>query len=251
MDNSPGPAAAHRRILAQARFEVAVLLLNGEQLLVSFLLPALALIGGNSLRIPDLGPGPRINILAPGVIALALMSSAFTGQAIQTGFDRRYGVLRLLGTTPLGRLGLLGGKVLAVAATQGIQVALLGALALLLGWHPRWQGLGPGLLIAALGTAAFVALALLLAGNLRAEAVLAVANLLWVALLAAGAVMIPAAKSPGLSAQLGPWLPSGALGEGLRAAWSQGQLSLSASGVLLGWAALAGFFAARTFRWSA
>src|SRR5262245_61244402 len=99
LDLAPAPAAAppRQRVVAQARGEVGVLLRNGEQLLVAVALPALVLVGLVDASAPDLGPAARIDVIMPGVLALALISSAFTGQAIQTGFDRRYGVLRLLG----------------------------------------------------------------------------------------------------------------------------------------------------------
>ncbi|GAB3591082.1 ABC transporter permease [Angustibacter peucedani] len=247
----PAPAAAPlaRRVLAQARLETAVLLRNGEQLLVSVVLPVLALVGLTRASAPDLGAGPRVDVVVPGVLALAVLSSAFTGQAIQTGFDRRYGVLRLLGTTPLGRGGLLAGKALAVLAVLAVQVVVLGAVGLALGWRPDVGGLAPALLVGLAGTAAFVALALLVAGTLRAEAVLAVANLLWVLLLAGGAVVLPARTLPSGLETLAAWLPSGALGEGLRHALGDGRLDVRALLVLLGWTALAGLLARRTFRW--
>ena len=120
----PAPAAAPwpARVLAQARFDARTMLTNGEQLVLTLVLPVLVLLGVGALSdLPDLGPGRRIDLVTPGVVGLALMSTAFTGQAIVTGFDRRYGVLRLLGTTPLGRRGLLAGRVLAVLAVEAVQ----------------------------------------------------------------------------------------------------------------------------------
>lgn len=247
---SAAPASAPRRVVAQARFESGVLLRNGEQLLVAIVLPALALVGLTFAHVPDLGPGRRIDVVAPGVLALAVMSTAFTGQAIQTGFDRRYGVLRLLGTTPLGRGGLLVGKAVAVLAVELVQVVVLGGLALALGWQPHWGGVPAALVTAVLGTWAFVALALLLAGTLRAEAVLAVANLVWVLLLAAGAVVVPARTLPAGLEVASTWLPSGALGEGLRTALTSGGIDLRDLAVLAAWGALGTLAAGRWFRWS-
>src|SRR3954464_809568 len=139
LDLSPSPGAAppRQRVVAQARGEIGVLLRNGEQLLVAVVLPALVLIGLEQATSPDLGSARRIDVVAPGVLALALISSAFTGQAIQTGFDRRYGVLRLLGSTPLGRTGLLAAKAVAAGSVLALQVLVVSALALALGWHPR------------------------------------------------------------------------------------------------------------------
>lgn len=247
---APGAAPARQRVLAQARSEIAVLIRNGEQLLVTIVLPALVLIGLVQAHSPDLHPARRVDVITPGVLALALISSAFTGQAIQTGFDRRYGVLRLLGSTPLGRTGLLVAKAVAAAAVIVVQMLVLSVLGLVLGWRPHLLGVLPALVFLVVGAATFVALALLLAGLLRAEAVLAVANLVWVLLLAGGAVVVPARVMPRPLDAVAPWLPSGALGDGLRAAFQHGRLSVVPLLVLLVWCGAAAGLVARTFRWS-
>jgi ABC-2 type transport system permease protein len=247
-DLSPAPGASPpaRRVLAQGRFDATVLLRNGEQLLLTIVLPALLLVGITLSPVPDLGSGRRIDVAAPGVLALAVLSTAFTGQAIGTAFDRRYGVLRLLATTPLGRSGLLAGRIVAVLAVEVVQVVVLGALAAGLGWRPRPLGLVLWVPVGLLGTAAFVALGLLLAGTLRSEAVLAAANLVWVLLVALGGVVVPLQGGPGRVAAA---LPSGALGSASRAALQDGRLDLAALGVLVAWTAAAALAALRWFRW--
>lgn len=247
MSATAAPAPPLRRVLAQARFDAAVLLRNGEQLLLTLVLPALALVGLATTDVLDLGPGERVDVAAPGVLALAVMSTAFSGQAIGTGFDRRYGVLRLLGTTPLGRGGLLAGRVLAVGLVEVLQVGVLGGLALALGWRPDLGGV-PAAAALVLGTVAFTALGLLLAGTLRAEAVLAAANLVWVLLLAGGGVLVPSDRMGGWG-EVAALLPSGALGDALRAALLDGAVAWGALAVLLGWGGLAAAAAARWFRW--
>ena len=243
-------APAARRVAAQARFETGTLLRNGEQLLVALVLPCAALLGLAMTSSPSLGPGRRIDLAVPGVLALCVISSAFTAQAIATGFDRRYGVLRLLGVSPLGRGGLLGAKGIAVLAVETLQLVVIGALGLALGWHPAWAGFVWGAVFAVVGSWAFVALALLLAGVLRAEGVLAVANLLWVALLVLGGVIVPRSQLPVGLSHLAAVLPSGALGDGLRAAFVHGHLAVAPLLVLVAWAAAATVLASRTFRWS-
>ncbi len=247
---APDPAAAPaaRRVLAQAAFDARIVLRNGEQLLLTVVLPVLALVGLTRVSVPDLGAGPRVDVVAPGILALAVLSTAFTGQAIQVGFDRRYGVLRLLGTTPLGRGGLLAGRVLAVLAVEAVQVLLLGAVAVGLGWRPSPGRVLLALAVLVLGTACFVALGLLLAGTLRAEAVLAAANLAWVLLLAGGGVVLPTDRLGPLE-PLARALPSGALGDATRAALVDGRLDGVAVAVLAGWTALAVAAAVRLFRW--
>ncbi|HEY5178404.1 MAG TPA: ABC transporter permease [Dermatophilaceae bacterium] len=243
-------APTRNRIVAQTRFETGTLLRNGEQLLVALILPAMALVGLAMSQSPSLGPGRRIDLAVPGVLALAVISTAFTGQAISTGFDRRYGVLRLLGVSPLGRGGLLIAKALAVVAIELLQGVVIGGLGLALGWHPQWTGLLAGVLLGLVGTWAFVALALLLAGTLRAEGVLALANLIWILLLGLGGVIVPRTEmSSGLS-HVAALLPSGALGDGLREAFIHGRLAGIPLLVLVVWGTVATVLASRTFRWS-
>lgn len=243
-------APARSRVLAQARFETGTLLRNGEQLLVAIVLPAMALVGLALSASPSLGPGPRIDVAVPGILTLAVISTAFTGQAISTGFDRRYGVLRLLGVSPLGRNGLLVAKALAVLTIELLQFVVIGGLGLALGWHPQWIGLFPAALMALVGTWTFVALALLLAGTLRAEGVLAVANLIWIALLGLGGVIVPRSEMPPGLSHVAALLPSGALGDGLREAFIHGRLAGLPLLVLFVWGAVATALASRTFRWS-
>lgn len=242
-------APAAQRVRAQARFEALTMLRNGEQLLVSVVLPAMVLLGLTLATFVPLGTGRRVDLAVPGVLALAVVSSAFTGQAIGTGFDRRYGVLRLLGATPLGRGGLVTAKSLAVLVVVAIQVVVLGVLGVALGWHPHWSGVPSAVATLLLGTWAFVALALLLAGTLRAEGVLALANLVWVALLALGGVVVSTARLPEGLREVVRLLPSGALGDAMRAALAAGRADLTSWLVLLLWGAAATALAARLFRW--
>ncbi|OLT15862.1 ABC transporter [Serinicoccus sp. CUA-874] len=247
------PAAPAARVLAQARFEAVGLLRHGEQLLVSVVLPVLALLGLSVLTSPELAVGPwagrdRLDVLTPGVLALTVLSTAFTGQAILLGFERRWGVLRLLGTTPLGRGGLLLAKVLSVLGVLVLQLGVVAVVGLTLGWEPRADGLAPALLAVVLGVAAFVTLAACLGGTLRAEAVLALANLVWVLLAGLGGVVLPAAALPGQVVVA--WLPSAALGDALRSALVLGEWDLRAMLVLAGWAVLGGLLARRVLRWS-
>lgn len=242
------PAPASTRVLAQARFDAGTLLRNGEQLLVSLILPSMALVAGTLVPYPELD-GRRIDVVTPGVLALALLSTAFTGQAISTAFDRRYGVLRLLGATPLGRGGLLAGRIIAVLVIELIQFVVLAALALAMGWRPDAVGVLPFALFWIVGTACFVSFAMLFAGTLRAEAVLALANLIWVLMLALGTVL-PSSSFGDPWSTLISLTPSGALGDGFRAAFETGAVDWTALAVLLGWAAVLGLAARRLFRWS-
>lgn len=250
-----GAAGAGVRILAQARFEAAGLLRHGEQLLVSMVLPLLALLALVHVPFPDLDVGRwagagRVDVVVPGILALAVMSTAFTGQAILLGFERRWGVLRLLGTTPLGRGGLLTAKALSVLVVVVVQILVLGTVGAVLGWRPALLGLAPAIVAVVLGAAAFALLAACLGGALRAEAVLALANLVWVLLAAAGGILVPADVLPGPIGTTVSLLPSAALGDALRAALVDGAWDWRALGLLLAWTVVGGAVARRLLRWS-
>lgn len=251
LDLTPAPAAASRRsmIWSQSRFELRLMLRNGEQVLLTLIIPLFLLIGLTSVGWVDLGAGARIDIVTPGIFALAIMSTAFTAQAISVGFDRRYGVLKLLGSTPLSRTGLVAAKTLAVLAVEVIQITLISAVAFALGWNPQGNPVAAVLLLIA-GTAAFSALGLALAGVLRAEATLAVANGIYLILLLAGGTIIPQEKLPGWLGRATELLPSGALGNGLRDVLLSGStMPIGPLLVLIAWFLFGLLVAARTFRW--
>lgn len=241
------PTARSTRVLAQARFEAGILLRNGEQLLVALVLPALALVALVAAPYPELTE-PRIATIAPGVLALAIVSTAFTGQAIQTAFDRRYGVLRMLATTPVGTDGLLAGKALAITLVALLQIVALGLLGLALGWRPDPVGVLVTPVSTVLGVWVFVALALLVAGALRAEAVLAVANLVWILLAGVGGLLLPG-DALGSAGAFVRWLPSGALGDAFREALTSGAVPFVPWLVLVAWGAVLSLAVIRTFRW--
>lgn len=238
------------RVLQHGKYETVAMLRNGEQLVLAIVLPLLALMAIAFTPFFDALGMPRLEAGTPGVIALCVLSTAFTGQGIATGFDRRYGVLRFLSTTPLGRSGLILGKVLAVGAVLAIQVVVICTTAVLLGWQPPFSGILPALAMLVPGIAAFTALGLLIAGTLRPEATLAVTNLAWVLLAAVGGTVIPRSGLPEAIQPLVAVLPSAALGDGLREALTSGTFDLWSFALLCGWAAVVGLAAVRWFKWS-
>ncbi len=247
----PGAASARARILSHAQLELRMLARNGEQLLLTVVLPLGLLLVMARTDIIDVGASSdqeRIDIVVPGILALAILSTSFTALAIQTGFERRYGVLRRVGTTPLSRANVLWGKALAILAVETVQLLLLGVVGLALGWQPETLGLVLLIPLTLLGSAALAALGLLLAGVVRAEATLALANLAYVVLAGAG-VLIPVSQLPDA---LQPWvelLPSAALATAFRLATMASDLDAAAVVVLLAWCVVATVGIARYFRW--
>ena len=240
-------------IAAQAGLETRTLLRNGEQLTLTLIIPLLLLTAFSLEPLVNFGAGyTRIGFLTPGVIALAVMSTAFTSQAIATGFERRYGVLKRLGATPLSRTGLIAAKTVTVIGVELLQTAIIIVVALALGWSPNASPAAVVVvpLLVLLGTAAFSGFALLLAGTLRAEATLAGANLIYVVLLGVGGVVFPLTKFPQAARPLLELLPTGALSTGLRGALAGGAAFPVKDAVTLAIWAVAGIaLAARFFRW--
>ncbi|MFD7165571.1 ABC transporter permease [Streptomyces violascens] len=245
----PGAAPLGRMIGAQTALETRMLLRNGEQLLLTVIIPSLLLVLFSTVDIIDTGKGKSVDFLAPGILALAVMSTAFTGQAIATGFERRYGVLKRLGASPLPRWALMTSKTLAVLVTEVLQVVLLTVIAFALGWSPHGNPLAV-LLLLVLGTAAFSGLGLLMAGTLKAEATLGAANLVFLLLLVAGGVIVPMDKFPGGVQSALDLLPISALSDGLRDVLQHGaSVPWGDLGILAVWAVLGLGAAAKFFRW--
>ncbi|HET6355275.1 ABC transporter permease [Streptomyces sp.] len=245
----PGAAPVGRMIAAQAAFETKMLLRNGEQLLLTVIIPSLLLVLFSTVDVVDTGSGEPVDFLAPGVLALAVMSTAFTGQAIATGFERRYGVLKRLGASPLPRWALMAAKTLSVLVTEVLQIVLLTVIAFGLGWSPHGNPIAV-LLLLVLGTAAFSGLGLLMAGTLKAEATLAAANLVFLLLLVGGGVIVPLDRFPDAVASVLALLPISALSDGLRDVLQHGAgVPWGDLGILALWAVLGLGAAARLFRW--
>ena len=246
---APGRGRLSRMLLTQARTEFVLTLRNVEQVLLTLLIPLGMLVGLTVLNVVPV-PGPRVNGVTPRILALAVMSTAFTGQAIALGFDRRYGVLKRLAATALPRWSLVTGRMLAVLGVVLVQLVVLATVAIALGWHPSPSGLAPAALLILVGTVAFGALGVLLGGTLRAEVVLAVANTVWLLLVVAGGIVLSVHALPGPLSAIAAALPSGALAEGLHTALVIGSTPWAAVGVLLAWAAAAALLATRTLRLS-
>jgi ABC-2 type transport system permease protein len=249
---APGAAPLPRMVGAQAGLEVRTLVRNGEQLLLTLIIPVLLLVVFSSEALISVGPGRRIGFVAPGILALAVMSTAFTSLAIGTGFERRYGVLKRLGATPLSRGGLIAAKAVTVLVVEAGQVVLIAVVSALLGWRPVVTPASVllALLIIVVGSAAFSGLAMLMAGTLRAEATLAAANLVYLILLGVGGVVFPLSKFPASVRPLLRALPSGAMSDGLRSVLRYGSgLPARDLLVLVIWAIVGMGLAARLFRW--
>ena len=245
---APGRGRVSRMLSRHTKIEALLILRHGEQALLTLIIPLALLIGLSTLRIGAL-PEPRVDSVAPRVLALAVMSTAFTGQAIALGFDRRYGVIKRLSATALPTRILISGRVLATLLVVALQALVLAATAFVLGWTPSLAGLPMAVGLLVLGTLAFGAAGVLVGGFFRAEIVLALANAIWFLLLLAGGLALPTSELPGAVGAIAGFLPSGALAEALEATLMHGALPGAQPVVVLAlWGALAGALASRTTR---
>lgn len=238
-----------RAVLTQALMELRLLLRSGESLLVTLGIPLGVLVFFSAVDVLPTGDGDRVDFLVPGVLAISVVATGLVAVAIQTAFERKYGVLKRLGGTPLSRPAFLAAKGLAVAVILAVQTGLvLAVAAALLGFTPAGSVLG-ALAGVGLGALTFTALGLLMAGALRAEATLALSNASFVILLVISGITFDAEVLPEALAAIGRALPAGALGEVLRASLLEGRLALVDALVVAGWGAAAIALSARWFRW--
>jgi ABC-2 type transport system permease protein len=244
---APGRAPMRTVVGRQIRMELLLTARRGEAVVLAMGVPLLVLLGAGLTEATTLPTDDRLGYVVPGVLALTVMSTAFTGQAITTGYERSYGVLKRLGASPLTRPGLLVAKTVAILGLVAAQVLVLGAAGVAAGWRPELGRLAPAAGVTVLAAAAYTGLALAIAGRLRPETVTAAATLVYVLMLAAGGIMFAA---PDLGAAGHFLLPLAAHAEALRNTLTAGVavpgtvwLSLSL------WAAGGVAAAVRAFRW--
>lgn len=245
------PASLVAATLAQTEVELRLTARRGENVLVTIIIPAVVLLFFASVAILPVGSGRPVDFLLPGTLSLAIIASSLVNLGIATAYERHYGVLKRLGGSPLTRGGLLIAKMLAVLVVQVAQICSLVAIAfLVLSWTPS-PGSLPALILVALllGTLAFAGLGLLLAGALRAEATLALANGLFIAALLLGGILLPVDHLPGPLAILAGMLPAAALTDLFRAALGSGEDLIRPVAVLVTWSAISIALTVRSFRW--
>jgi ABC-2 type transport system permease protein len=228
---------------------------NGETLFLTLGIPVVFLLFFSGVHVLPTGTDHPVDFLVPGILALAIMSTAMTALGIGTGFERGYGVLKRLGSTPLGRPRLLAAKIVAVTAVELIQAAVLVGVGFALGWNPGGSPGGDALVGAAvvamvLGTMAFGGIGLVLAGTLKPLVNLAVVNGLFVVLLLLGGMLIPLGRLPGWLADISRALPASALSDALHGTLGHGTPVSGRDGAVLAvWAVGSPVVAGLVFRW--
>ena len=246
------PARFGQAVRAQATMEARLTARRGENLLAMIGLPAAALLFFGLVGTPA---GRDATVLLPAVLALAIVATGLVNLGIATAYERGYGVLKRLGGSPLGREGLLVAKLAVVASIAVAQVVVLLAVSwVVLGWRPGPDGSVIGLVVAVgmttlVGAAAFAGLGLLIAGTVRPEAALVLANALFLVALMVGGVLVPVQDLPGPLASIAGLLPVGALAEAFGASLGSGGSLAINLGIVAAWGVVALVGAARTFRW--
>jgi ABC-2 type transport system permease protein len=238
-----------RALAAQTRAETILQLRRGENLVVTLAIPLGILVFFAKIdSVTTAGFAHPVDFLVPGVLSLAVMAAAMVSLGIATGFERRYGVLKRLGSTPLSRGGLLIAKTATVLGLEVLQILLVVVVGVAIGWHVP-AGIVPAVGLLLLGTIAFAGIGMLMAGTLRAEANLAAANGLFLVLLFLGGMAYPLDKLPTALQDFAKALPAAALSETVRSVLSAQAFPTGELAVLLAWAIGAPVLAARYFRW--
>ncbi len=235
---------------SQLRQELTVMARNGEQLLLLVGIPVLLLVFFSQIDILPTQGLTAVAFLVPGILALAVMSTAMVSLGIATGFERSYGVLKRLGTTPLGTRRLVLAKVVATCIVESAQLALLVVVGIALGWRPVDTNWLVATAAVVLGTTCFAGIGLTLAGRLRAEVNLAAQNGLYLVLLLLGGIIVPNDELPKVVRSLAEWLPSNALSELLRSAFNGYEIVVRSIVVLLVWSVATCALATIYFKWS-
>jgi ABC-2 type transport system permease protein len=237
-------------LLAQLKAELRVIARNGEQLLVIIGIPTILLIFFSQVDVLPRGDQNAVDFLLPGILALAVMSTAMVSLGIATGFERSYGVLKRLGATPLGTRRLVLAKSLAVVMVEVVQLLVLVGVGLILGWRGDLGAVAPVVGAVLLGTLAFAGIGLTLAGTLRGEVNLAAQNGLYLVLLLIGGIMFPLDSLPNWLQVPAQFLPSSALADVMRGALTETSLNGGTAWIVLAvWALVAPATAAKFFRW--
>src|SRR3989442_14461936 len=126
-----------RQVMAQTKIELLLTLRRGESVLITLIVPVLLLIFFASLNIIPASTGKAVDFLLPGMLALAVMATGMVSLGIATAYERYYGVLKRLGSSPLPRAGLILAKLLSVLVLELLQVIILvGVAVALYGWRP-------------------------------------------------------------------------------------------------------------------
>jgi ABC-2 type transport system permease protein len=236
---------------AQTRAEVSMTIRRGETLLLTVGIPVLLLLFFSLTHVISTPATHRVNFVAPGVLALCVLSTSLVALSIATGFERSSGVLRRLRVTPLGQRRLIGAKISAVLVTEVIQIVVITIVALLLTWRPHGGALGAleVTLALLLGSAGCAGIGLALAGWLRAEVNLAASNGLYLVLLLLSGMVVPLTSLPVVIRHVVVALPSGAMAEALHRVLGLGLAPTSGDWISLAlWAVVAPLLASKTFR---
>ena len=238
-----------RVYISQLRQELTVMIRNGEQLLLLVVIPVALLVFFSQTDFLPTGNENKMDFLLPGILSLAVISTAMVSLGIATGFERSYGVLKRLGTTPLGTRRLIAAKISAICIIEIAQLVILTVVGLLLGWNPSQINLAQVLIFLILGTGCFAGIGLTLAGRLRAEVNLAAQNGLYLVFLLLGGIFVKSDKLPTTISQISKYLPSSLLSGLLRDSFNNTAVLADAI-ALSGWAIAACALAVTSFKWS-
>ncbi len=235
------------RMKALIKADLRVAARDAEQLLLTLGIPVVLLVFFGTIDVFESQRQDFVDFLTPGIIALALISSAFVRQAISLGFDVSFGAIRRFGVTPLRVGEFLSAKLMTTVVLFGVQLMVLGVVAILLGWRPTVSPLVVPVIV--LGLIAFVGLAFVLTGVVNGLTALAAANALYIVMLLLSGLVFELDRLPDFLVAVVKLLPSTALAQLLRATLSGESGAGWAWISLVCWAVGTPLVGAKLFRW--
>ncbi|MBO0704616.1 MAG: ABC transporter permease [Candidatus Dormibacteraeota bacterium] len=150
-------------------------------------------------RVIPTGNVPYLDYLAPGIMAQsALFIAIFFG--IQIIWERDFGILTRLLSTPTPRAALISGKAFAAGVRAGAQSIIIFALSALLGVHLRWNPLYlvAALLVVIVSAAFFSTFSMTIAGLvLSRERLMGIGQAITMPLFFASNALYPVHLMPG------------------------------------------------------
>ncbi|MCV2394655.1 ABC transporter permease [Actinotalea sp. M2MS4P-6] len=206
-------------------------------------------IGPFADEIPGSGGMSVFDAYLPVLCVVALTMLALIGLPMPLATYRELGVLRRMATTPVSPARLLGAQVvLNLVVGAAAVVLVLGVGSMLGGQLPSRV---PAFVLVLLLTAwALFALGLVVAAVARtSRAAAALGNVLFFPLAFFGGLWLPLPAMPQVLQGISSWIPTGAAVEAMNATVRGDAPPLVSLLLLLGYGAVFGAVAWRTFRW--
>ncbi|MCU1463787.1 MAG: type transporter [Acidimicrobiales bacterium] len=249
--------SARQLLLRQVRLEQRAFWRNPESAFFTFSMPIGVLLIYGAISMNEKVPGrPDIHgltLFVPGILAFAIVVTAYANLAATMAAARASGVLKRIRATPLNPSLYLGSQLLSVLATAlliSVTTIAIGSVAF--GAVPRAAGVASLLGTLALGIVCFAALGLAISTAIpTADSAGAITNGTYLPLAMVSGVFSSRLDLPSWLDRIMSLLPIKALADGLRTSYDPAAhgIPIGSLVVLAAWAVAGVLVARRRFRW--